>query len=45
MTTFGRPLGLEAIVFPTAEDFARTLRAGTELRGPFVRKIGFTVEL
>jgi len=41
---FGLPLGLEVVASPSAEDFARTLKADSDLWGPFVRRIGFTAE-
>jgi tripartite-type tricarboxylate transporter receptor subunit TctC len=44
MIDFGVPLGLEVIASPSVEDFARTVKADSDLWGPFVRRIGFTAE-
>ena len=44
MVDFGVPLGLEVVASPSADDFARTLKADSDLWGPFVRRVGFTAE-
>ena len=41
---FGIPIGMEVVGSASAEEFARTAKADTELWGPFVRRIGFTAE-
>ena len=43
-TICGVPLGLEVVASPSADDFARTLKADSDVWGPFVRRVGFTAE-
>lgn len=44
LVDFGVPLGLEAVSSPSPEDFARVLRADSQLWGPFAKKVGFTAD-
>ena len=41
---FGVPLGLEEVGSASPEDFGRTFKADSDLRGGFVRWNGFTAE-